>query len=146
MYSATCHSTFFHSFIALVMQNLFWSQSIMSMTYCYTHTNSVAFSPQANYTDWSTATGRWILVPTFVDRGVSCGQHGRTPTAINLSFLDWSSYFSFFLYAHEAEWTLFQAHCYSENLVSPGIEPGTSVSAARNSDHETAIRSANWNA
>jgi hypothetical protein len=23
-----------------------------------------------------------------------------------------------------AEWTLFQTHCYSENLVGPGIEPG----------------------
>jgi hypothetical protein len=26
-------------------------------------------------------------------------------------------------------------HCYSENLAVPGIETGTSVSAARNSDH-----------
>jgi hypothetical protein len=24
-----------------------------------------------------------------------------------------------------AEWTLFQTHCYTENLVSPEIEPGT---------------------
>jgi hypothetical protein len=36
-----------------------------------------------------------------------------------------------------AEWTPFQTHCYSENLVAPGIEPGTSGSAARNSDHYT---------
>jgi hypothetical protein len=34
-----------------------------------------------------------------------------------------------------AEWTLFQTHCYSENLAAPGIEPGTSGSAARDSDH-----------
>jgi hypothetical protein len=33
-----------------------------------------------------------------------------------------------------AEWTPFQTHCYSENLVSPVIEPGTSGLAARNSD------------
>jgi hypothetical protein len=26
----------------------------------------MTFSPQVNYTDWSTATGRQILVPTFV--------------------------------------------------------------------------------
>jgi hypothetical protein len=39
-------------------------------------TNSVAFSPKANYTDWSTAAGRRILVPTFADRGVSSGQRG----------------------------------------------------------------------
>jgi hypothetical protein len=61
-------------------------------------------------------------------------------SAVNLSFLDWSRYFSFKLllnYPHEVEWTPFQTHCYSENLVAPGIELGTSVSAARNSDHET---------
>jgi hypothetical protein len=51
-------------------------------------TNSVAFSPQANYTDWATATCPRNLVPTFVDRGVSRGQRGRSPTVINLSFLD----------------------------------------------------------
>jgi hypothetical protein len=34
-----------------------------------------------------------------------------------------------------AEWTPLQTHCYSENLVAPEIEPGTSVSATRNSDH-----------
>jgi hypothetical protein len=49
---------------------------------------SVAFSPQANYTDWATATCRRNLVPTFVDRGVSRGQRGGSPTVVNLSFLD----------------------------------------------------------
>jgi hypothetical protein len=51
-------------------------------------TNSVAFSPQANYTDWATGTCWQNLVPTFVARGVSRGQRGRPPTVINLSFLD----------------------------------------------------------
>jgi hypothetical protein len=51
-------------------------------------TNSVALSPRANYTDWSTATCRRNLVPTFVDRGVSRGQRGGSPTVVNLSFLD----------------------------------------------------------
>jgi hypothetical protein len=50
--------------------------------------NSVACSLQANYTDWATATHRRILVPTFADRGVLRGQRGGTPTAVNLSFLD----------------------------------------------------------
>jgi hypothetical protein len=36
---------------------------------------------------------------------------------------------------NEAEWTTFQTHYFSENLVAPGIEPGTSGSVARNSDH-----------
>jgi hypothetical protein len=58
-------------------------------------TNSVAFSPQANYTEWATATGQQILVPTFVDKGVLHGQCGRTPTVANLSFIDQSCYFSF---------------------------------------------------
>jgi hypothetical protein len=33
--------------------------------------------------------------------------------------------------------TPFQTHCYLENLVAPAIEPGTSLSEVRNSDHET---------
>jgi hypothetical protein len=37
--------------------------------------------------------------------------------------------------AAEAEWTPFQTNYFSENLVAPGIEPGTSRSVARNSDH-----------
>jgi hypothetical protein len=36
-----------------------------------------------------------ILVSTFVDRGVSRGQRGESPTVVNLSFLDRSRYFSF---------------------------------------------------
>jgi hypothetical protein len=77
-------------------------------------TISVAFSPQANYTDCVTATGRRILVPTFTDRGVSGGQRGVSPTVVNLSFLDRSCYFSFkwlLIKPHEAEWTLFQTYC-----------------------------------
>jgi hypothetical protein len=38
-------------------------------------------------------------------------------------------------YAQEADWTQFQTHYYSENLVALGIEPGKSGTATRNSDH-----------
>jgi hypothetical protein len=53
--------------------------------------------------------------------------------AVSLSFLDQSRYFfiqvgRLGLYPYEAEWTLFQTHCYSRNLVAPRIEPGTSKS------------------
>jgi hypothetical protein len=41
--------------------------------------HSVALSPQANYTDWATATCRRNLVPTLVDRGVSRGQRCGSP-------------------------------------------------------------------
>jgi hypothetical protein len=41
------------------------------------------FSPQANYTDLATATWR-NLVSTFVDRGMSRGQRGGSPTVVNL--------------------------------------------------------------
>jgi hypothetical protein len=34
-----------------------------------------------------------------------------------------------------AEWTPFQTYCYTENLVAPGIKPGTSGLTARNSDY-----------
>jgi hypothetical protein len=36
---------------------------------------------------------------------------------------------------HEVEWTPFQTHYFTENLVVPIIEPGTSGSVAMNSDH-----------
>jgi hypothetical protein len=57
--------------------------------------NSVAFSPQANYTEWSAANCWRNLVTTFADGGVSRGQRGGSPTIVNLSFLDRSRYFSF---------------------------------------------------
>jgi hypothetical protein len=47
--------------------------------------------------------------------------------AINFGFLDQDDYFSIQV--------SFQTHYFSENLVVPGIEPGTSGSVARNSDH-----------
>jgi hypothetical protein len=48
-------------------------------------TNSVALSPQANYTDRTTATCWRNVVSTFADRGVSCFQRGGSPTVVNLS-------------------------------------------------------------
>jgi hypothetical protein len=72
--------------------------------YIYTYktkkTNSVALSPQANYTDWATTTCRQSFVSTFVDRGVSRGQRGGSPTVVNLSFLDRSRYFFFQVAPH----------------------------------------------
>jgi hypothetical protein len=55
----------------------------------------MALSPQANYTNWATATCRRNLVPIFVDREVSRGQRGGSPTVVNPNFLDQSRYFSF---------------------------------------------------
>jgi hypothetical protein len=75
-------------------QSLYWL-SYGGSYYVPTETNSVVFSPQANYIDWSTATGRRILVSIFVDRGVSRGQRGGSLTSVNLSFLDRSRYFFF---------------------------------------------------
>jgi hypothetical protein len=37
-------------------------------------------------------------------------------------------------YTHEAEVTQFQTHYFSENVIAPGIELGTSGSVARKSD------------
>jgi hypothetical protein len=50
----------------------------------------------------------------------------RIPTAVNLGFLDRSRHFleQLLNYLHEAEWTPFQIQYFSENLVTPGIEPG----------------------
>jgi hypothetical protein len=44
-----------------------------------------------------------------------------------LGFIDQSRYFSIkqlLSCTHETEWTLLQAHYFSENLVVPGIKPG----------------------
>jgi hypothetical protein len=44
-----------------------------------------------------------------------------------LGFLDRRRYFSskqLLNCTHEAEWTPFQTHYFSENLLAPGIEPG----------------------
>jgi hypothetical protein len=59
------------------------------------------------------------------------------PTAVNLGFIDPEPllFHSSSSYTHEAEWTSFQTHCFSENVVAPGIVPGTSGSVAKNSDH-----------
>jgi hypothetical protein len=57
---------------------------------------------------------------------------GRSVGIVHLRTKGHSSSSSFI--PTRAEWTPFQIHCYSENLVAPGIEPGISGSAARNSD------------
>jgi hypothetical protein len=54
--------------------------------------NSVALSPQANYTDWATATCRRNLVPTFADREVSRDQRGGSLTVVKLSFTPHKKY------------------------------------------------------
>jgi hypothetical protein len=69
---------------------------------------------------------------------VSRGQRNESPRPLIFDFLDRSRYYSLkklLNYPHEAEWTAFQSHYFSENLVEPGIEPGTSESVARNSGH-----------
>jgi hypothetical protein len=68
---------------------------IRSLSIILIKMNSVALSLQANYTDSVTATYQRNLMPTSVDRGVSCGQRGGSPTVVILSFLDRSGYFSF---------------------------------------------------
>jgi hypothetical protein len=58
--------------------------------------------------------------------------------AVNLGFLEQSGYFFIQVapqLSYEAEWTLFQNPNFSENVVGPGIEPGTSGSIARNCDY-----------
>jgi hypothetical protein len=57
------------------------------------HNNSVAFSPQANYTDRATAACRrsWCQLLRIEDVAWSVQ---RIPTAVNLGFLDRSRCFS----------------------------------------------------
>jgi hypothetical protein len=58
-------------------------------------------------------------MPTFADR--ECDVVSVTyPYGRILGFLDRS----LLNCTHEAEWTPFQTHYFSENLVAPGIKPG----------------------
>jgi hypothetical protein len=65
-------------------------------------------------------------VPTFEDRRfhvvIVTDPYGRI-----LAYLDRSRYYFFkwfLICTHEAEWTPFQTHYFSENLVAPGLESG----------------------
>jgi hypothetical protein len=60
----------------------------------------------------------------------------RNPAFVNPGFLDRIRYFlEIAPQLSSSEWTPFQTHYFSENLVAPEIEPGISGSVARNSDH-----------
>jgi hypothetical protein len=89
-------------FSQLILAHTHTHTHIYIYIYIYKQTNSVAFIPQANYTDWATATCWRNLVPTFADRRVSRGQRG-SPTVLKLSFLDWIRSISF-------QWLLIYLH------------------------------------
>jgi hypothetical protein len=66
------------------------------------------------------------LVPTFGDRG--CHVVSVTnPYGLILDFLDQNRCFFFQVAPHEAEWTLFRTHYFSENLVTKQHHKGLSV-------------------
>jgi hypothetical protein len=111
------------------------ASSLYQVILVHQKTNSVASSPQANYTDWATATCWRNLVSTFVDRVVSRGQRGATPTAVNLSFLDRSRYF-FFQVAPHLSWRAW-VDPVPDPLLLRKCSAGnrTSRLTARNSDH-----------
>jgi hypothetical protein len=81
----------------------------------------------------STALGLTQSLIERSTRNIPGRKRGRRVKAGAATFLSSSS--SFIL--TKADWIPFQTHCYSENLVAPGIELGTSELAARNSDHYT---------
>jgi hypothetical protein len=94
-------------------------------------------SPQANYTDRATAAGRRSYCQPLRVEGVGWSAQ-QIPTAVNLGFIDRSRYFFIQLAPQLSSrgWVgPFQIPYFSENLVGPGIETGTSGSVARNFDH-----------
>jgi hypothetical protein len=113
---------------------------------CHTHWFMLS-KVEKKLTPWPLVRKRNISteLPTLVSEiycqllrieGCRRGQRGGSPTVVNLRFLDRSGYFSFkqlLIYPHNAEWTPFQTHCYSGNLVAPAIEPVTSGLAVRKS-------------
>jgi hypothetical protein len=74
------------------------------------------------------------LEPTFVDRGATLSPWQIPTAAFSVLYTGAATFSSKLLlnYYYETEWTPFQTHYFSENLVTPGIGPGTSGSVARN--------------
>jgi hypothetical protein len=66
------------------------------------------------------------IVPTFTGQRVLGGQHNESPRPLISVFYTGAAISLKWLlkYPYEAEWTLFQTHYFSENLIEPGIEPG----------------------
>jgi hypothetical protein len=79
--------------------------------------NSVTLSPQANYTDWATATGRRNLVPTFAQHSV---QMSKVVTVYKNEFTPNNMYYSIvghFTYTnHIPRRTLKWALCCNKNV------------------------------
>jgi hypothetical protein len=74
------------------------------------------------------------LLPTSAVRGVSRGHRNGSPRLLISVFYTGAAIFSFeqlLNYPYEAEWVPSQAQEFSENVVAPGVEPGTSGSVAR---------------
>jgi hypothetical protein len=67
---------------------------------------------------------------------IKCWELPRGCTTCGLSSGTQLNRVSYLLnYHHDAEWTSFQTHCYSEYLVALGNEPGASGTTVNNSDH-----------
>jgi hypothetical protein len=92
-------------------------------------------SPRANYTDRATAAYRRSLCQLLWIEGATW-LAWRIPTAVFSTFKTGTATFSFkqlLICTHEAEWTPFPTHYFSEKLVAPVLEPGPLRSVARNS-------------
>jgi hypothetical protein len=74
--------------------------SVCALTRGLTEREHRSFQPAIELYRLTTASGRRILVPRFVDRGLSRGQRDGKPTAGNLTFIDWSCYFFFQVALH----------------------------------------------
>jgi hypothetical protein len=77
--------------------------------------NSVAFSPQANYANWTTATCWRNLVPTLADRGVSCGQRGGSPTVVNQ--IPHSGSIKYFKFKRQSAWRNTISNRWQANII-----------------------------
>jgi hypothetical protein len=96
-------------------------------------------SPQANYTYRATASCRRSKCQSLRVEGVAWSAQ-RIPTAVNLGFLDRNLYLLIQVAPQLSSrgWVdPLQTPYFSENLVGPWIEPGTSGSVTRNCDHLT---------
>jgi hypothetical protein len=91
-------------------------------------TKSLAFSALANLpTDRPLLVGEYYCQLLRIEscRVVSAAEPLRSLMSVFYTGAATFSFEQLLIYPHETEWTSFQTDYYSENLVAPGIEPGS---------------------
>jgi hypothetical protein len=115
---------------ALKIEAVYSSETSVNLTthhgFTYKQTNSVAWVRKRELYRPNDRRLSAKLVPTLAGRGCRVVSATNPPQSLISVLYNGSANSVEYLlsYPHEAEWTPFQTQFFSENLVTPGIEPG----------------------